>query len=125
MYETGCMSLKFCQFSCFLEIFQKPPDGHSKSSSGSCYFYGVCGFQRWDRLAALPDPPSDAWRLTSFLGFCLNCLAVMINRQATRTFPLVFGIFGVFHELLSSEVIIYFNMFCSFVKGRIVSNLYG
>ena len=43
-------------------------------------FCDVCGFQRWDRLAALPYPPGDAWRLTNFLGICLNCLAVMINR---------------------------------------------
>jgi len=81
MYETGYMSVIFCQFSCFLEIFQKPPGGHWKSPGGSCYFCDVCGFQRWDRLEALPDLPSDAWRLTSFLGFCLNCLAVMINRR--------------------------------------------
>jgi len=80
MYETGCMSVIFYQFSCFLEIFQKLPDGHSKPLGSSCYFCDVCGFQRWDRLAALPDPPGDAWRLTSFLGFCLNCFAVMINR---------------------------------------------
>jgi len=30
--------------------------------------------------------------LPSFLGFGLNCLAVTINRQATRTFSFVFGI---------------------------------
>jgi len=79
MYETGSMFVIFCQFSCFVEIFQKPPGGHWKSPGGSSYFYDVCGFQRWDRLEALPDPPGDSWRLTSFLGFCLNCLAVMIN----------------------------------------------
>jgi len=43
MYETGCMSVKFYQFSCFLEIFQKPPGGNSKPSGGSCYFVMFVG----------------------------------------------------------------------------------
>jgi len=35
-------------------------------------FCGVCGFQRWNRLAALLYPPGNAWRLTQFSGFLLE-----------------------------------------------------
>jgi len=47
-----------------------------------------------NRLAVHSQPPGDAWLVPQFLQFCLDCLAVMNFRQATRTNLAWFSWFG-------------------------------
>jgi len=55
----------------------------------------ISGFLGRNRLAVHNRPPGDACDFTNFWNFSMNCLAVMINRQATRVSISDFGIFWV------------------------------
>jgi len=68
----------------FLEIFQKPPGGLFHSRQAVHAVSAISGFLGRNRLAVHTRPPGDAYGFTRFWNFLMNCLAVMIIRQATR-----------------------------------------
>ena len=74
-------------FSCFLEIFQKSPGGHSKPLGDLCYFVVFVSSRDGTAWRHYSTHQATLGDLPSFMGFWLNCLAVTINHQATWTFP--------------------------------------
>ncbi|QCD92865.1 hypothetical protein DEO72_LG5g934 [Vigna unguiculata] len=71
-----CMKLDACLVNSVIFVFSRNfPEiawRAFKAARRLMLFCGVCGFQRWNRLAALLYPPGDAWRLTQFSGFLLE-----------------------------------------------------
>jgi len=73
-----CVCLVFVKIALkseFLEFFQKPP-------GGTCQFSMFLGSLR-NRLAVNPCIAKRHEPATQFLGFVMNCLAVMNTCQAT------------------------------------------
>jgi len=66
---------------------------HSRQAAHAENAYS--GFLGRNRLAVHTRPPGDTCDFTNFWNFSMNCLAVMINRQATRVSVSDFGIFWV------------------------------
>ena len=93
-------ALWILSYSCFLEIFQKPPGGHLKPLGGLCYFVvflgsrdGTAWRHHFIRQARLGDLPS-------FLGFWLELPGDDDQPPGDANLFLLFGIFGCMGWLL-------------------------
>jgi len=87
----------------FSENFPETAWRAFKAARGLCYFMVFLGSRdgtTWRHHSIRQVTLGD---LPSFLGFGLNCLAVTINRQATRTFSFIFGISGAWAYFFSGR----------------------